>query len=146
MRSRLSGELSMSVPTSAGPSPAGGAYCTTTGPGRGSRPTRHQWRSMAPNVASGIRATSPESISAPALSRNHASLASRAVGRRTTPGFQATATESPSRIPRGRVADTSTSCPLPSGGGADSPAAVKAFSGPCFWPSTVIATDRSVDR
>src|ERR1051325_8180334 len=40
--SRMSTELSTSVPASAGVMPFGGSYCTAIGRTRGSRPRRHQ--------------------------------------------------------------------------------------------------------
>ena len=91
---------------------------------------------QVPNAASARRI-------APELSTRRSHADSHAVGRRTPPGFQATATVSPSRMPSARVARTSTRWP-PSAGGDHSPAASNVASGDLSAPSTLIATDLSI--
>ena len=67
--SRMSAELSISVPVSAGVSDSGGSYCTTTGSLLGSRPLRHQSANMPRNTGIGramgqLLARKPSTLSA----------------------------------------------------------------------------------
>src|SRR3982075_469600 len=98
--SRMAASSSTRVPASAGVMPAGGAYCTATGPTRGSRPRVYHSQNM--NRKTGTGKNNGQLLSKNRLTR------SLVAGSLTKPLSQPTTTVKPSWKESGRSMETFT--------------------------------------